>query len=101
VEQPGAAALDAAEDGVDAAGVVDVFDVIVAAGGDLADVGARLLKPSMRPMSYSMPASWATASMWSTVLVLPPMAMSRIIALSTDSAVTISRGKRPCPSPAS
>ena len=32
-----------------------------------------------------MPASWAIASMCSTVLVLPPMAMSRIIELSNDS----------------
>ena len=35
--------------------------------------------------------------MCSTVLVLPPMAMSRTIALSIDSAVTISRGSRPWP----
>ena len=39
------------------------------------------------------------ARMCSTVLVLPPMAMSRTIALSIESAVTISRGSRPWPSP--
>ncbi len=42
VEQAGPAARDAAQDRVDAAGVVDVFDVVVAAGGDLADVGRPL-----------------------------------------------------------
>ena len=37
--------------------------------------------------------------MCSTVFVLPPMAMSRTIELSIDSAVTISRGNRPWPGP--
>ena len=39
------------------------------------------------------------ARMCSTVLVLPPMAMSRTIELSIESWVTISRGSRPWPSP--
>ena len=39
VQQARPAALDAAEDRVDAAGVVHVLDVVAAAGGDLADVG--------------------------------------------------------------
>ena len=33
------------------------------------------------------------------MLVLPPMAMSRIIALSNAAAVAISRGSRPWPGP--
>ena len=46
-----------------------------------------------------MPASRAMARMCSTVFVLPPIAMSRTIALSIESWVTISRGSRPWPSP--
>ncbi len=61
--------------------------------------GVRWLSWLIRSMSYSTPASRAIASTWSTVLVLPPMAMSRIMALSNDSVVQISRGSRPCPSP--
>ena len=68
-------------------------------GATLQMLGVRRLSSLIRSMSYSTPASWAMASMCSTVFVLPPIAMSRIIELSIDSAVTISRGKRPCPGP--
>jgi hypothetical protein len=50
--------------------------------------------PSMRAMSYSMPASRATARVWSTVLVEPPMATSSASALSKASSVAMSRGLR-------
>ena len=62
-------------------------------------LGVARLRRSISAMSYSTPASRAMARMCSTVLVLPPMAMSRIMALSIEPAVTISRGKRPWPSP--
>ena len=100
LQQPRPAAVDGAEDGVDAAGVVNVLHVVLAAGRHFADVGrAGGSSALMRSMSYSMPASRAMARMCSTVFVLPPIAMSRTIALSIESWVTISRGSRPWPSP--
>ena len=53
-------------------------------GATLQMFGVLRLSSLIRWMSYSTPASRAMASMCSTVFVLPPMAMSRIIELSTD-----------------
>ena len=64
-------------------------------GETLQMFGVCWLSLLIRSTLKSRPASLAIASMWSTVFVLPPMAMSRIIELSTESCVTISRGNSP------
>ena len=46
----------------------------------------------MSRMVKSTPASWATARMWSTVLVDPPMAMSSAMAFSKAALVAMERG---------
>ena len=47
---------------------------------------------SIRAMSYWMPASRAMASVWRIVLVDPPIATSKLKALSKASKVAMSRG---------
>ncbi len=46
----------------------------------------------MSAIVKSTSASWAAASRWSTVLVEPPIAMSRVIAFSNASRVATERG---------
>ena len=53
--------------GEDAAGAVDVLDVVVRVGGDLAFTGTRRERRSMSPSWESTPASCATASRWDRV----------------------------------
>jgi len=60
-------------------------------GRNLTDVGSLLDNSLMRAIEKSTPASWAMARVCSTVLVEPPMAMSRMSALSRALRVT-SRG---------
>ncbi len=62
-------------------------------------LGVLRLSSSIRSRLNGTPASCAMARMWSTVLVLPPIAMSRIMALSNAAAEAISRGSRPWPGP--
>ena len=101
VEQTGATSGDLAEDRVDTAGSGDVLDMIIELdGATLQMLGVFLDNWSIRSSVNATPASWAMARMWRTVLVLePPIAMSRTIALSNAPLVAISRGKRPCPAP--
>ena len=68
-------------------------------GETLQMFGVFWLSSSIRFIVNGTSASPAMARMWSTVFVLPPIAMSRIIALSNAEAVAISRGSRPCPGP--
>ncbi|MNY04698.1 hypothetical protein D3C86_1373900 [compost metagenome] len=48
---------------------------------------------SMSAMVKSTPASWAAANRCSTVLVEPPMAMSRAMAFSNAALVAMLRGR--------
>ena len=61
-------------------------------GATLQSTGVFLDRTSMSFIVKSTPASLATASRWSTVLVLPPMAMSSVMALSIAWRVAIERG---------
>lgn len=62
------------------------------AGATLQRTGTRRLSRSMSSMVKSHSASCAAARMWSTVLVEPPMAMSRVIAFSKAPFEAIVRG---------
>ena len=61
-------------------------------GATLQMFGVERLRRSMSVMVKSTPASWAAARMCSTVLVEPPMAMSRRMAFSKASLAAIERG---------
>ena len=63
------------------------------AGATLQMFGTRRLSASMSAIVKSMPPSWAAARMCSTVLVLPPMAMSRAMALVKAPLSAIERGR--------
>ena len=52
----------------------------------------------MSRMVNGTSASWAAASRCRTVLVLPPMAMSSVMAFSKASKVTMPRGRMPASS---
>ena len=55
--------------------------------------GVFLESASMSAMEKSTSASRAIARRWRTVFVLPPIAMSRRIALRKDSRTAIERGR--------
>jgi hypothetical protein len=81
-----------AEDAEDAAGAVHVFHVdVLLAGATLHSTGTLRLSRSMSSMVKSTSPSWAMASRCSTVLVEPPMAMSRLMAFSNASKVAMPR----------
>ncbi len=61
-------------------------------GATLQIAGVPRLRRSMSAIVKSTPASLAAARMCSTVLVEPPMAMSRVMAFSKDCLVQIERG---------
>ena len=91
MDEPGT--IQRAEDGEDAAGAVDVFDVVVCDdGATLQMFGTRCDRRSMSLMVNGTPASCAMARMCSTVLVEPPMAMSSVMAFSNASKVAMLRG---------
>ena len=50
------------------------------------------LRRSISAILKSTPASWATASKCKMVLVLPPMAMSMVMAFSNAALVAMLRG---------
>ena len=62
-------------------------------GETLARHGTRRLTASMSVSVKSTSASWAAARMWRTVLVEPPMAMSRAMALPKAALVATLRGR--------
>ena len=57
--------------------------------------GTRREIRSKSSSSSGMPASWAMASRCSTAFVEPPVAMTTVMAFSSDSLVTTSLGRRP------
>ena len=61
-------------------------------GATLLRQGTRRDSPSMSASVKSTPASCAAARMCSTVLVEPPMATSRVIALANAALVAMPRG---------
>ena len=62
------------------------------AGATLHRQGAMRDRRSMSAMVKFTPASWAAASRCRTVLVDPPMAMSRVIAFSKALKLAMLRG---------
>ena len=63
------------------------------AGATLQMFGTLRLSASMSAIVKSMPPSWAAARMCSTVLVLPPIAMSSAIAFSNAVLLATLRGR--------
>ena len=61
-------------------------------GATLQRFGTRRDSRSMSAMVNGTPASWAAASRCRTVLVEPPMAMSRVMAFSKAAKLAIERG---------
>ena len=86
------AAIDLAQDRVDAARAGHVLDVVAARRARPCRCWGSCASARRSAIVNGTPASWAMARMCSTVLVLPPIAMSRIIALSNAVEVAISRG---------